>query len=77
MNACSFWFDQFLWFNWNACCKAHDLAYSMGMNKEAADKALELCVNHILWPMGWIMFIGVTLFGWLFYRKVKDGSKSK
>jgi hypothetical protein len=37
------------------------------MPKAAADYLLEACVNHVLPGMGNLMFIGVTIGGWLFW----------
>lgn len=65
-DGCTFWLQGW----WRHCCVAHDAAYANGVNKFIADEALRICVDQAGAPiMAWIMFIGVTLFGGLFYRK--------
>lgn len=71
MNACSLWFDHFFIWNWHQCCVQHDLDYGAHIGKALADEKLAACVNAILPGMGTIMFIGVTLFGWLWYYRAK------
>ena len=61
-----------LWFNgdWRQCCDWHDFQYATGIPKVTADLDLAACVAHTGHGiMGLIMLAGVTLFGWLFYRK--------
>jgi hypothetical protein len=69
---CTFWPDGMLELNWSNCCLNHDIAYQFGADRFASDIALYQCVaaqNHI---MAAIMFCGLALFGWLFYRRNKD-----
>ena len=49
----------------------HDLDYLHQIGKALADARLEHCVNAILPGMGTIMFIGVTLFGALWYAAAR------
>lgn len=68
VTACTLWFGHLGPFSWEACCRTHDQLYASGaMPKAAADYLLEACVNHVLPGMGTLMFIGVTLGGWLFW----------
>lgn len=70
-----------LWFNgdWKACCDAHDYAYAHAVSvadKLLADETLRQCVAMAgsadvwHWLMGFVMFVGVSIFGW-FYVKLK------
>lgn len=69
---CSFFPDELFGVSLRACCYLHDLAYSFGTPKLEADLALAQCVAQAGLPaIGGIMFMGVTLFGWLFYRRRK------
>lgn len=58
------------------CCKAHDEAYRGGtLDRKEADKALYQCVRDNGEPYkAIVMYVGVRLFGWLFYKDkdVKD-----
>jgi len=66
--ACTAWFDG----AWGACCAVHDVAYAAGVDKITADLDLAACVAHTgHGVMALVMLAGVTLFGWLFYRKRK------
>ena len=73
-DGCTLWIDGV----WRACCDAHDLAYASGVDKALADVLLRDCVSATGFPlMGWIMFLGVTLFGGFFYaRHRRKNSKS-
>lgn len=54
--------------NWAHCCKAHDVAYSFA--KLQADLDLASCVAASTWDViAWVMFAGVSLLGWMFYKK--------
>ena len=64
-DGCSYWFDG----NWKHCCDLHDLAYIYSTGKLEADWELFQCVAGTGNPiMGFIMFIGVSLGGWIWYR---------
>ena len=67
MNACTLWFDRLLWWNWHDCCVAHDLGYLDHIGKAIADAQLEHCVDGVLPGMGIIMWLGVTVFGGIWY----------
>ena len=56
---------------WAHCCKAHDLAYSLGStSKLQADAELAKCVADTGYPiMGIIMGVGTALGGWFFYKR--------
>lgn len=61
---------------WHHCCVAHDYAYADQVeSKWDADVELMICVYHTGHPAtGFVMFLGVTLFGWipwLRYRAAK------
>lgn len=67
-DGCTDWFNGW----WRQCCDVHDLAYGHQVPKFDADWALMTCVAHLGAPvMGFIMFCGVSLFGFLFYPWVK------
>lgn len=68
-DACTLWFEQFGPWNWSRCCVAHDLDYWLQVEKALADARLAHCVNNILPGMGSIMWLGVTIFGGLFYAR--------
>ncbi|CAE7879335.1 unnamed protein product, partial [Symbiodinium necroappetens] len=56
--------------DWAHCCQLHDIAYdASGTPRLEADLDLLLCLTDMGRPIvGIIMFLGVVLFGWLFYR---------
>jgi len=63
---CTAWFEG----GWAHCCKAHDEAYATGVDRALADAALKVCVEQAGYPvMAIIMSVGVTLFGWIYYRR--------
>ena len=73
MDYCTLWLEGF----WSSCCKAHDLAYEVGVPRADADADLATCVALIAETPGgaWIavtaaglMFVGTRLFGWKFYK---------
>lgn len=71
LNGCDDWLDGLLWWNWKQCCDVHDFAYAMGgtwLDRLRADMGLGSCVSQVLLPMGLIMFVGVAVAGWLFFR---------
>lgn len=71
MNACSFWIDSIGVWDWSSCCNIHDISYEIQIDKTLADLNLAHCVNTILPGMGWIMWVGVTVFGGLFYTAAR------
>lgn len=71
IDHCTFWPDALAGVEWGRCCAAHDLAYATGLDRSAADIALYSCVlqaTHAAWFAG-LMFAGVSLFGWIFWKK--------
>lgn len=64
---------------WAHCCEAHDAAYAAQIGQMTADTTLLQCVaasgDGLLAPVsvavGVVMFLGVTVFGWRYYRKAK------
>ena len=74
MDYCTLWFEGF----WSDCCKAHDLAYDTQIPRAIADADLATCVVLAANSPGTalvgaiaagIMFIGVRVFGWKYYKK--------
>jgi len=62
--SCTGWWDGV----WRACCDAHDAAYQAGLPKFPADFELFRCVWDTGHPVNaTIMFVGVLVFGLLFY----------
>lgn len=52
------------------CCKAHDDAYSAGIDRAQADADLLVCIAASGAPWrGILYFMGVRLGGWLFWRR--------
>ena len=70
-DACNLWIERIGPFDFKNCCVQHDLDYLHQIGKALADARLEHCVNAILPGMGTIMFIGVTLFGALWYAAAR------
>lgn len=66
-DGCTGWFDG----SWRACCDLHDLAYAIGADKLQADWALFQCVLPHSPINAVLMLAGVTLFGWIFYRRAR------
>lgn len=71
MNACTLWFSSIGPWNWNACCQVHDHDYAIGTVKAIADARLEHCVDAILPGMGVVMWVGVAVFGGLWYAMAR------
>ena len=60
--------------SWGECCRIHDVAYETQVDKKQADIDLYNCVKESSDSFGigliaLMMFIGVTTFGFPFYRK--------
>lgn len=66
-DGCTGWFDG----TWRYCCDIHDGAYLEQVSKFQADWDLFICVTNHDPVAAILMFIGVTLFGWIWYRKNK------
>ena len=71
MNACTLWIDRLGPWNWHACCVQHDFDYGHQVAKAVADARLEHCVNAILPDMGTLMWLGVTIFGGIWYAAAR------
>ena len=68
MDYCTLWPDG----SWGHCCKAHDLAYETGVpSKAMADWELWVCVAQQSPVMASIMLVGVSTFGFLFWKRKK------
>lgn len=70
-DACNLWIERLGPFDWKQCCVQHDFDYGHQVLKTIADVKLEQCVNAVLPGMGLIMWIGVTIFGGLWYVMAK------
>ena len=58
--------------DWSDCCKQHDLDYAKGsgVSRKVADLKLKRCIRSGGKPkLAKVVYVGVRLFGWLFYRK--------
>lgn len=55
--------------DWNHCCQKHDADYLMQVDRTQADLELLFCVAEVNTPVAVIMFIGVSLMGWIWYKK--------
>jgi hypothetical protein len=66
-GACTLWFSSIGPWSWEKCCETHDLDYGHQIAKAIADAKLEHCVDAILPGMGFVMWVGVTVFGGLWY----------
>lgn len=59
---------------WRACCDLHDTAYTVGGSKLDADLDLLACVFPHSPLAAAVMFIGVTIFGWLWWWRARRAS---
>lgn len=70
---CTLFPDKIFGRDISKCCKAHDESYLVpGIhNKIIGDFKLWLCVvkgyNPLMWIVGTLMFIGVSIFGGIFW----------
>lgn len=56
--------------NWSDCCKRHDRRYSnKRISRREADILLLRCVKRKNRAVAYIMYVGVRLAGWYFYKK--------
>lgn len=77
---CTGWFEGW----WSHCCEIHDSQYANSINRYVSDVDLLKCVTNsypevlmnspelavvISGAIAVIMFAGVRLFGWYFYKK--------
>ena len=76
MNTCSFWPDRWGSYDLTAACMVHDEDYENQTGFVAANNRLRINATNACTPfMGWVMWIGTTLFGWPFY--IYHGVKNK
>ena len=54
-----------------SCCEAHDRNYGPDstMTRWQADRELRRCIAQYRPNVSWIVWVGVRLFGWRFYKK--------
>ena len=72
MNYCTLWPEWIGDVYIGGCCKAHDLAYDIGLDRIASDIALGQCVEGLGLPItGIAMTIATAVFGVFFYKKRK------
>lgn len=72
-NHCTAWPEVY----WSHCCKAHDEAYTLQLDKAQADKELLSCVADsadgiLVVPtiiVAWLMYSAVRVFGRAFYKR--------
>ncbi|MNX84582.1 hypothetical protein D3C86_1163890 [compost metagenome] len=70
-NYCTFFPESVFGHDISGCCKAHDIAYTIGSDKEQADVELFKCVREHGYGMeavGTMMFVAVSVFGIFFYK---------
>jgi len=75
-NNCTLFPDSIGDWSWSHCCKAHDIAYELQVDKSQADVELYKCIAEsgdttIAVVMASVVFAGVYLFGRYFYNKNK------
>lgn len=79
-NYCTLFPDKTFALDWKHCCKAHDEAYELQVDRGDADKELFKCVydstdNALLVVpallVASVMYLGVRAFGRRFYRKAE------
>ncbi len=56
---------------WSGCCAQHDKDYTDGvLTRRTADALLRECVaNRGYRKTAWLMWFGVRMLGWIWYRK--------
>jgi len=76
-NGCSFFPDKIFEYNLKDACDNHDANYwFQKINRKESDKELRKDVNKIL-PfylrfIGWIMYFGVRIGGWVIWNKYNN-----
>lgn len=70
---CTLWPDSLFNRNWSHCCKQHDVAYDLGVDRALADDVLAACVAQVTnWPwFAFVMFCGVSVFGRVAWHRAK------
>lgn len=52
-----------------SCCESHDIAYTVGTSRKAADLALYRCLKRERPLFAGLVYSAVRLFGWIFYKR--------
>jgi hypothetical protein len=57
--------------DWSHCCLLHDIAYDLRLDRSTADAELFNCVFAAtgLYGLAGLMFVAVSLFGWVFWKR--------
>ena len=75
-NGCNYFPDKIFGYDLKPACDNHDANYWFQIiNRKESDVELRQDVNHIL-PfclrfIGWFMYFGVRLLGWIVWNKYK------
>ena len=82
VNGCSFFPDKIFSYMIKPACDNHDVNYwYQDLNRKECDNLLRKEVNEILpsWLnfIGWLMYFGVRLGGWIAWNKYKGGEHGK
>ena len=66
---CTLFFDKIKDYDISGCCMIHDDDYmNADVSRKDADEHLKICVNNTTGTrLGDIMFLGVRIFGWIFW----------
>ena len=81
-NGCSFFPDVIFGHNIKPACDSHDANYwFQQIDRKESDVGLRKDVNEILPSylrfIGWIMYLGVRIAGWIAWNKYKGGNHGK
>ncbi len=76
---CTLFFDKIKDYDISGCCRMHDEEYEdPNVDRKKADNDLKECVNKVTNSnIGDAMFIGVRVFGWIFWYKYRLGQVIK
>lgn len=80
MDYCTLSPEGFLGLNWSECCRAHDAAYTVQIDKNEADAELMKCIYESgdgvfsipALGVAFIFFSAVSFFGSRFYNKANS-----
>ena len=66
---CTLFFDKIKDYDISGCCLIHDEDYEdVDVTRKESDDHLRQCVNNTTGTkLGTLMFLGVRLFGWIFW----------
>lgn len=74
---CTLFPDKLFGYDISQCCKAHDEAYVGTTPKTQADLELFNCIKYkgdsIALTIALVVFSGVSVFGWFFYKRKNNG----